>query len=411
MPTHFESGLDAPLPSPVLTAIKTLQLAGFEAFLVGGCVRDKILGRPFHDFDVTTNAHPEQVIALFEHTIPTGIKHGTVTSVIEKIPIEITTYRIDVGYSDGRHPDQIRFTPNIVEDLARRDFTINAMAFDPIHGQLIDPFDGQGDLKRKIVKTVGNANARFGEDGLRPMRAVRFAAVLGFEIEQETQDAIPQTLEIFRKIASERIRVELVKILQCERAAKGIAELKSTGLMGVFLNEIAELSESEWARTLDELSACPKGLCPRLAILLSGQKSNGEAILKRLHFSNSEIRQTVHLLSLRDDHPDALNDAFLLRKFVAKVGRESWADFVEWRLCSEEKALWKQVVKRVEDEKILEGPLTVQELPIDGQAVMQALHLPPSRKIGEILEKLLHASWQSPNALDRQALLDRLKTL
>ena len=157
--------------------------AGYEAYLVGGAVRDVLLGRELHDWDITTNATPEQVSDCFERVIPTGVQHGTVTVLINREPFEVTTYRVDGDYyTDGRRPDGVQFTPNLEEDLARRDFTINAMAWCPETDRLVDPFDGQRDLGLKLVRAVGEAHARLSEDGLRAMRAVRFAAVLGFRI-------------------------------------------------------------------------------------------------------------------------------------------------------------------------------------------------------------------------------------
>jgi len=192
--------------------------AGFEAYPVGGCVRDLLLGRVPGDWDVTTNALPEQVSVLFEHVIATGVKHGTVTVILEDEHLEVTTFRAETGYSDGRHPDKVRFDATLKEDLSRRDFTINAMALGR-DGVVIDPFGGQEDLKRGIIRCVGEPVCRFAEDGLRMFRAVRFGAQLGFELTQETAAAICSCAGGAEHIAAERVRVEVEKTLCSDRPA------------------------------------------------------------------------------------------------------------------------------------------------------------------------------------------------
>jgi len=177
------------LPAKVARILNTLGGHGYEAYAVGGCVRDSLLGRMPQDWDITTSARPEQVKALFRHTIDTGIQHGTVTVMLDHEGFEVTTYRIDGEYEDARHPKEVAFTANLLEDLKRRDFTINAMAYNEVTG-LVDAFDGIGDLERGVIRCVGNAMERFSEDALRMLRAVRFAAQLGFSIERETQEAI-----------------------------------------------------------------------------------------------------------------------------------------------------------------------------------------------------------------------------
>src|SRR5271154_6450625 len=201
------------LPPGVRDVGARLQAAGHEAYLVGGCVRDLVTGRAPQDWDVATQAVPAEVQRLFRKVIPTGIAHGTVTVLFPGGQVEVTTYRVEAGYADGRRPDRVEFRRDLVEDLARRDFTINAMAFDPRAGELRDPFDGLQDLDRRTVRCVGDAVARFGEDGLRPLRAVRFATVLDFELEERTEAAIPGALEVFRKVAPERVRDEFLKLL------------------------------------------------------------------------------------------------------------------------------------------------------------------------------------------------------
>lgn len=214
------------IPKSVKLIINVLEENGFEAFAVGGCVRDTILGRNPQDWDITTSALPEQVKALFNRTIDTGIQHGTVTVMIKRVGYEVTTYRVDGEYNDGRHPDSVEFTSNLIEDLKRRDFTINAMAYNPTVG-LIDAFDGIGDIERKLIKCVGVAEERFGEDALRILRAVRFSAQLGFEIENDTMKAIEKLAPTLEKISAERIRVEMEKLIVSNHPDKLITAYKS----------------------------------------------------------------------------------------------------------------------------------------------------------------------------------------
>lgn len=200
------------LPQNVNFIIDTLYEHGFEAYAVGGCVRDSLLGRTPQDWDITTSAKPAQVKAIFDHTIDTGIQHGTVTVMLEHVGYEVTTYRIDGEYEDARHPKEVTFTSNLKLDLERRDFTINAMAYNHRAG-LVDEFDGIADLKAHVIRCVGCAHDRFSEDALRMFRAVRFAAQLGFDIEAQTKAAIKELAPALSKVSAERIQVELVKLL------------------------------------------------------------------------------------------------------------------------------------------------------------------------------------------------------
>ena len=200
------------LPDKVRTIITKLEAAGYEAYAVGGCVRDSLLGREPSDWDVTTSARPQQVKAVFRHTIDTGIRHGTVTVMLDHEGFEVTTYRIDGEYEDSRHPKEVVFTANLIEDLKRRDFTINAFAYNDRSG-IVDAFDGMGDLDRGVIQCVGAARERFGEDALRMLRAVRFSAQLGFTIAEDTRSAIRELAPNLANISAERIQTELVKLL------------------------------------------------------------------------------------------------------------------------------------------------------------------------------------------------------
>ena len=223
------------LPENVNFIIHTLMEHGFEGYAVGGCVRDTLLGRNPQDWDITTSARPEQVKELFSHTIDTGIQHGTVTVMLDHEGYEVTTYRIDGAYEDARHPKEVTFTANLIEDLKRRDFTINAMAYNEAAG-LVDAFDGIGDLKRKVIRCVGDPMERFSEDALRMLRAVRFAAQLGFEIAPDTKDAVSRLAETIQKVSAERIQVELVKLLVSDHPEE-IRQVYELGLSAQVVQE------------------------------------------------------------------------------------------------------------------------------------------------------------------------------
>lgn len=223
------------VPKDVENIINTLYDAGFEAYAVGGCVRDSILGRTPNDWDITTSARPEQVKKLFRRTIDTGLQHGTVTIMIDKTGYEVTTYRVDGDYLDGRHPESVEFTASLEEDLKRRDFTINAMAYNNKEG-LVDIFGGMDDIKRKVIKCVGNPYERFSEDALRLMRAVRFAAQLGYDIDKETFEAIGKLAPTLQKVSAERIQVELVKMLTSDNPGH-IKVAYEAGLTAQFIPE------------------------------------------------------------------------------------------------------------------------------------------------------------------------------
>ena len=231
------------LPADVITIIDRLEKNGYEAYAVGGCVRDSVLGRVPDDWDITTPAKPEIIKSLFEKTIDTGLQHGTVTVMLSHVGYEVTTYRIDGEYEDSRHPKEVRYTGKLEEDLKRRDFTINAMAYSPKRG-LVDIFGGTKDLERKMIRCVGRATERFGEDALRMMRALRFSSQLGFSIEEETKKAIGQMAINIEKISAERIRTELTKLL-LGRDAGMIREAYFSGMTSVFLPEFDAIMKVE----------------------------------------------------------------------------------------------------------------------------------------------------------------------
>src|SRR5512138_3385565 len=227
----------ADLPPPVEKVLRALGAAGHRSWIVGGAVRDLLLRRERGeaDFDVATPATPEQVGALFRRVVPTGVEHGTVTVVLGDEPIEVTTFRGEGAYVDGRRPASVTFHADLEADLARRDFTMNALAWDPLAPEFRDPFGGRADIARRIVRAVGDPEARFGEDGLRAMRAVRFAAQLGYGLHRATRAAIPGALDVVRKVSVERISEELARLVVAPHAHRALELMRRTGLLGVVL--------------------------------------------------------------------------------------------------------------------------------------------------------------------------------
>lgn len=240
---EFRKDIKMRVPPDVLFIVRKLEEHGFEAYAVGGCVRDTILNRNPQDWDITTSALPMQVKEIFNRTIDTGLQHGTVTVMLKGVGYEVTTYRIDGEYTDSRHPQSVEFTSNLIEDLKRRDFTINAMAFNPGKG-LVDAFDGMGDIERKVIKCVGVAEERFSEDALRILRAVRFSAQLGFEIEEKTQEAIRKQAYTLVNISKERIQTELEKLILSKNPGK-LMNAYSLGITKWIFPEFDAMMECE----------------------------------------------------------------------------------------------------------------------------------------------------------------------
>ena len=320
------------LPEHVNRIIHRLQKEGYDAYAVGGCVRDTLLGREPKDWDITTSARPEIVKSLFSHTIDTGIQHGTVTVMLDHVGYEVTTYRIDGEYEDSRHPKEVIFTGNLVEDLKRRDFTINAMAYNDESG-LVDAFEGEQDLKKGIIRCVGNPHDRFGEDALRMLRAVRFAAQLGFSIEERTKVAVADLAPTLAKVSAERIQMELVKLLTSANPQE-MREVYELGLSRVFLPEFDRMMETPQhnkhhmytvgEHTIHALEAISEDKVLRLAILLhdvakplcittdeegqdhfKGHPQEGakmaKEILRRLKFDNDTINHVCLFVRYHDD--------------------------------------------------------------------------------------------------------------
>lgn len=408
---------NADIPRPVLDVLRRLRELGFAVFLVGGCVRDMVRGVPPKDFDVTTSAHPHEVQGAFKKVIPTGIQHGTVTVVIGGTHVEVTTFRSEGDYHDGRRPSTVKFESDITEDLSRRDFTINAMAYDPISRELVDPFGGQADLQAHVIRCVRDAHERFSEDGLRPMRAVRFAAVLGFTLEPATRAAIPPTLPVFRKVALERVREEFVKVLLSPRAESGLVLLAETGLLEVFLPELARADADAARLARAAAHAAPPEAELRMAALLADLDTGLEAreLGIRLKFPN-KVAETVGLLV---EHA-ALENRFgdgdpALRRLLAKVGfghLESLLAVAHARIqvrAPERLPDFLRLQERLRALAAEKPPLSAKELALTGKDMMATLGVGPSPIVGEATRYLLESVLDDPSRNQPETLKEMLR--
>ena len=317
------------LPVDVKNIIETLEANGYEAFAVGGCVRDTLLLRVPGDWDITTSAKPEEVKTLFSHTIDTGIQHGTVTVMKNHVGYEVTTYRIDGEYEDARHPKEVIFTANLVEDLKRRDFTINAMAYNDRAG-IVDEFDGIKDLEEKVIRCVGEPRERFSEDALRMLRAVRFAAQLGFSIDEKTKEAIKELAPTLAKVSKERIAVELIKILVSDHPEE-IRTAYELGLTSVFMPEFDIAMQTVGMHSIVAMQHVQAEKRIRLSMLLHELGADkAKEILKRLKFDNATIDFVYRMVNHLDDRPPMDNMA-LVRKCISEIGLENMPMMIEMK--------------------------------------------------------------------------------
>jgi tRNA nucleotidyltransferase (CCA-adding enzyme) len=409
---------NADIPRPVLDVLRRLRELGFAVFLVGGCVRDMVRGVPPKDFDVATSARPEQVQDAFKKVIPTGIQHGTVTVVIGGHHVEVTTFRSEGDYHDGRRPSTVSFETDIKEDLSRRDFTINAMAYDPISRDLEDPFGGQADLHARLIRCVRDAHERFSEDGLRALRAVRFAAVLGFTIEPATLAAIPPTLPVFRKVALERVREEFVKTLLTPRAEAGLTLLAETGLLDVFLPELARAEAEAARRARAAAQVAPAEVELRLAALLADLVSGPQAkeIGIRLKFP-SKVAELVGLLVTHAALETQLKESDpALRRLLARVGLgtlEPLLAVAHARIqvrAPEQLPDFLRLQERLRTLAAAKPPLSAKELALTGGDIMAALGVGPSPQVGQATRFLVESVLDDPTLNQPERLKDLLHT-
>lgn len=309
------------MPKNASIILKKLNQAGFQAYVVGGCVRDSLMGLKPHDWDICTSATPEQVAEVFDgyRVIPTGIQHGTITVVMDSELYEITTFRIDGDYSDNRHPDDVQFTSTLIEDLKRRDFTINAMAYNPETG-IIDYFGGKWDIKRKRIRCVGNPSDRFGEDALRILRAARFAAVYNFKIETKTKIAMFDNAESLRNIAFERINAEFVKTFK---------KSKSEIMLYLLRSVVPELSEDAIAEAVIAMDSVCGNYSTKIALIFGSLGDKTERILRRLKFDNHTISDVLKIIEVGEalssgEYPQ--NIVFAARTIANKCGKYTMTD-------------------------------------------------------------------------------------
>lgn len=424
------------IPDKVKFIIDTFYENNYEAFMVGGCIRDSLLSKEPKDYDIATSALPNITESLFEKTIPTGIKHGTITVLLDKEPFEVTTYRIEGEYKDNRRPDEISFVTNIKDDLSRRDFTINAFAYNSKEG-LKDYFNGLEDLQNKIIRTVSDSNKRFNEDALRMMRAIRFASQLDFNIEKSTLDGIKKNKNLLKNISSERIRDELCKLLLSDNTRKGLNLLKDCGVLDVIIPELTSLigfnhktkdyNEDLFDHTLSVVENTPNDLILRLSALfhdIGKPKVNDNIseditrkILTRLHFDNKTIKSVCILIK---EYMNVLGNStdIDIKRFINRTSKENIYSLLEFQkahvlsLKNSDLDLYELNDIKNKIDNIINSniPLSIKDLNIDGSILTKELNLKPGKVIGETLNYLLEVVLNNPNLNNETILLEKAKT-
>ena len=438
------------IPPKAEYIVRKLKERGYEGFVVGGCVRDAILGRTPNDWDITTSATPDVIHGIFAHTVDTGVAHGTVTVLVDHEPFEVTTYRIDGAYEDGRHPKQVTFTPSLKEDLKRRDFTINAMAYNDEAG-LVDLFSGREDLENGIVRCVGVPADRFGEDALRMMRAVRFAAQLQFSLDEDTARAVRDLAPSLARISAERIQAEMMSLLVSAQPDM-MDTVRKLGLSAFFLPEFDRLfarpmknrhhdSSTVGDHTLRVLRAVPPTRILRLAALLHDIAKPDVAvqdalgydrypdhahagadlsvrILRRLKFDKDTMERVRRLIWFHSVLPAP--DETSVRCFVSEAGAdmmEEWLELKEAdirgqnRQMQDERLPVLEQVRRIWHEIEARGDcLTVKELALTGQDLIDD-GMQRGKQIGDILALLLQEVLRDPSLNTRQVLLEKSRIL
>jgi len=439
-------------PAPVLAALGRLRADGHQAYLVGGALRDVLLGRLGDELlDVATDRRPQEVMALFPRIEPIGLAHGTVLVMLEGLGFECTTFRREGAYADARHPDEVEFTTDLRADLARRDFTVNALAYDPLSGVLVDHHCGLSDLEHRRLRAVGEPLARFREDALRPVRAARFVATLEFELEPATRAALGRVVDRARLVAPERVRVELEKLMAARRPSVGLELLRETGLLELWMPELTRcyaVPQNRWhaydvyTHSLETCDHAPPGKAVvRWAALLHdlgkpdtrverrgdgtfyGHELAGsqlaDRLLERLRFPGALRAAIVHLVREHMfDYRSEWNDA-AVRRWVRRVGEATVADLFDLRIAdllgnglkTGFPAQLEPLRRRIE--RVLAGShaLRVGDLAVDGRDVMESLGLGPGPAVGEVLEALLEEVIEQPGGNTRERLLLRLAEL
>lgn len=408
------------IPKNVKVILDTLNKYGFEAYIVGGCVRDSILGLKPHDWDICTSALPEQVMSVFTNRpiIETGIKHGTVTVVFEKESYEITTYRIDGAYDDNRHPNNVQFTTDLGLDLSRRDFTINAMAYNPNKG-LIDIFGGKKDLDNYVLKCVGNASERFNEDALRIMRAMRFASTYDLKIHADTLNAMMEHKELLKDISYERISSEIKKMCSASSTNSLVHILDQTWeCLEIVCNE---LSDTDKCMTLKRMSCIYDRLFARLAVLFDFDKDKQIQIMRRMKFSNeeiknvSEIREYGRYIIDELNNIDSCNISYFCKKMLNRISWINCSQAAEYAISclyciGDERYHLVQIIdKALYDIYNSNECYQLSTLSITGNDV--ASYGFKGKEIGVVLNYLLDMVMKGTLENDRDVLLNRISEL
>lgn len=405
------------IPAAIMFVLETLHRAGFHGVLVGGAVRDALLGVVGVDWDVASNATPDEVIELFPRTIPTGIEHGTVTVLSghgdDRHAVELTTFRGEGVYHDGRRPSEVRFLRDLKDDLARRDLTINAFAWDPVNHELTDAFGGLEDLRAGLIRAVGDAATRFAEDGLRTMRAVRFAATMGFRLAPETEAAITGALDVFDKVSRERVRVELVKLLAAPRPSLGLLPMADTGLWDRVLAPLGPEVRGEAIAACDRIPPRPIVRLARLLWAVRCDRGQLEGVLENLRPSREERAAVLRLteeavdelaLALAPDGAGLGDQGQMIRRAAAEIERPYLDDAAS--------LLELDASARAVLADALDGAaLSSKELAIKARDLIAAGVVTPGPRIGELLDELLEWVIEDPRRNDAAQLLAHAREL
>lgn len=397
------------IPSQVAWILERLREGGYEAFAVGGCVRDAVLGRVPEDWDITTSAKPDQVKGIFGKTIDTGLQHGTVTVLKDHVGYEITTYRIDGEYEDGRHPKEVAFTSDLKQDLRRRDFTINAMAYSPETG-LVDIFGGISDIEKQIIRCVGDPIERFTEDALRILRAIRFSAQLGFTIEEKTYCALEKIAPNLAHVSKERIQAELTKILLSSHPEQ-IATVEETGMSPYISRTFPAVFSGigEWKKKLSAASGLPQDKALRWSALFQKLKEKEAGlILRELKMDNDTIYRVKTLVSwLRQPVPEKEPE---LRQIMSQMDDELFDSLLKLKevLIPEEKEGIHTVRRLAEIIRRRGDCIRLKELAVSGKELIQA-GMKPGPEIGEMLQALFSLVLEQPELNQKEYLLEQIK--
>ncbi len=415
----------AELPPEILKVLRTLASAGHRSWIVGGAVRDLLLhrSRESNDYDLATPATPREVTTLFRKVIPTGIEHGTVTVLEAGHAVEVTTFRGEGAYADGRRPESVTFHTDLEADLARRDFTMNALAWDPLAPELRDPFGGRADMARRLVRAVGDPAERFGEDGLRAMRAARFAAQLGYGLHPTTRAAIPGALEVVRKVSVERLSDELTRLVVAPHAERGLAVMRATGLLATVLPGLAVLPAGALDHAVAVLRRVPPEPAPRFAALLHALPPEAaERMLVELRQPRRVSDAVAHLVRMHTCRA-ASRSAGLptsqveVRRWLSRVGLDRAAELLALAEA-EARALppsrsrpARREVKALEERVVAleKAALATEHLALDGRSVMSILGAGPGPHVGEALRHLLDRVLDDPSLNEAGALERELR--